>query len=132
MIRHHLRSVGSTAIAGRHDDGGLPRTSHSVHMYLGRAGRAREHAQTAANESERAFHQRMERSWANLAATSALIEGVDLFLHARQHHRLPPLSQCPDCSKLMTMRVLKADRGRLVFNFECASCGCREERSTAA
>lgn len=131
MIQHHLGSAGSTAIAGRHDDGGRPRTSTSVHMYLDRAGRARERAHKAANEGERAFHQRMERSWANLAATSALIEGVDLFLHARQHHRLPPLSQCADCSKLMTMRVLKADRGWLVFNFECVSCGTQEERSTA-
>lgn len=132
LFRHHLGSAGATAIVGRRGSGGLPGASASVHMYLGRAGRARERAQKAADEAERAFHQRMERSWANLAATSALIEGVDLFFHARQHDRLPPLSQCPDCSKLMTLRMMKADRGWLEFDFECGACGRREQRSTAA
>jgi Zn ribbon nucleic-acid-binding protein len=101
-------------------------------MYLERAGRARDHAHKAANEAERAFYERMEWSWANLAAKTASLEGVDLLLHARQHDRLPPLSQCPDCSRLMKVRVIKVERDRLVHNFECVSCGCREERSTTA
>jgi len=126
------RSVRATAHAtGRRDDE-IPRTSPSVHMYLDRAGRARERAQNAADDGERAFHRRMEWSWANLAASTALVERVDLFLHMRQHDQLPPLSQCPDCTKLMMVRVIRADRGRLTYNFECVSCGRQEQRSTAA
>jgi hypothetical protein len=132
MVRDISRSVRAAAHATGRQDDAIPRTSPSVHMYLDRAGRARERAQNGANKAERAFHKRMERSWADLAAKTAVIEGVDLFLHARQHDQLPPLSQCPDCSKLMTVRVIKADHGRLAYNFECVSCGSREERWTAA
>ena len=132
MVRNHSRSVRFMAEVPGRQDGEAPRTSPSVHMYLDRAGRARERAQNGANKAERAFHKRMEWWWANLAARTAFVEGVDLFLHVRQHHQLPPLSQCPDCGKLMMVRVMKADRGRLAYSFECVSCGRHEERSTAA
>jgi Zn ribbon nucleic-acid-binding protein len=133
MVGHDPRSVDSTALASRrHDDGALQRTSSSVHMYLERAGRARERAHNATDEAERTFQQRMEWWWLNLAARTALVEGLDLFNHAQQHRRLPPISQCPDCRTLMTVRVIRADRDQLVYNFQCVSCGCQEQRSTAA
>jgi Zn ribbon nucleic-acid-binding protein len=131
MVRYDPRSVGSAALAPRrHDDGALERTSPSVHVYLDRAGRARERAHTATDEAERTFQERKEWWWLNLAARTALIEGLDLFNHAQQHQRLPPVSQCPDCRELTTVRVIRADRDQLVYNFECVSCGCQEERST--
>lgn len=133
MVRHDPRLVASTALAPRrHDDGALQRTSPSVHMFLERAGRARERVHNATDEAERTFQERMEWSWLNLAARTAFVEGLDLFNHAQQHQRLPPVSQCPNCRKLMTVRVIRADRDQLVYNFECVSCGCQEERSTAA
>jgi hypothetical protein len=128
MARDVPKLVRSMAHAPQRRDDAVRSTSAAVHMYLERAGRARDHAHKAANKAERAFHERMEWSWSDLAAKSAWVEGVDLLLHARQHDRLPPLSQCPDCSSLMKVRVITAERDRLVHNFECVSCGCREER----
>jgi Zn ribbon nucleic-acid-binding protein len=103
-----------------------------VHIYLDRAGRARERAHNATEEAERAFQEGKEWWWLNIAARTAWVEGLDLFDHAQQHQRLPPISQCPNCRELMTVRVIRADRDRLVYNFKCVSCGCQEERSTVA
>ena len=99
-------------------------------MYLERAGRARARAQNAIDEAERTFHERMEWSWLKLAARTAFVEGLDLFDHAQRHQRLAPVSQCSDCKQLMTVRVIRADRDQLVYNFECVTCGSQEERST--
>ena len=132
MTSNHAGPARAIVHASERQNVEALRGSPAVHMYLDCAERARERAQKALTDAERILHRRMERSWMNLAARTAHIEGVDLFLHARQHDRLPPLSQCPECRKAMTVRTIKLDRGGLVYNFQCASCGCQEERSTAA
>ncbi len=98
-----------------------------VWMYLARAARSRELAQDAINGNLRHFHERMETSWMNLAADTAFVEGVDLFLHTRAR-RVPPCDACPSCSRLMRVSTIEADAAEDVYTFECTSCGFTQER----
>ncbi len=67
----------------------LTRLNPIVTMYLDRAERAHARARRATTAADREFHQLMEASWMNLAASSAFAERVELFLHARRARAAP-------------------------------------------
>jgi hypothetical protein len=108
----------------------LQRQSHDVLMYLDRAHRARERAQESLTKTERAFHERMENTWMNLAASVAFAERVDLFLHTLQHAALP-CDGCPECRSLMRISTIESAKYQDIFTFECRSCGSIEQRTVS-
>jgi len=105
----------------------LQRLSHDVLMYLERAHRARERAQQSPSKAERVFHERMESSWMNLAASAAFVARVDLFLHTLENNALP-YDGCPQCRSVMRIKTIETARHEDVFVFECRGCGAIEQR----
>jgi hypothetical protein len=97
-------------------------------MYLNRASRARERAQHTKNAAERTFHEGMETSWMNLAASTAFVERVDLFLHTVEGEVLP-YAACSECVGLMRITTIESDVHEDVFTFECRRCGATGTRT---
>jgi hypothetical protein len=59
----------------------------------------------ANDETTRNFHQAMESKWMDLAASTAFVERVDLFMQSREFRsRLSPSDLCSDCNKQMLLR----------------------------
>jgi hypothetical protein len=75
----------------------------------------------------RHFHGRMEASWMRLAASTACVERVDLFLQSL-NHPVAPCDTCAKCSRLMRLRTIDADTDAHIFIFECTSCGFTAQR----
>jgi hypothetical protein len=107
-----------------------PRLSHNVLTYLNRATRARELSQQATNGAEREFHQRLESSWMTLAASSAVVERVDLFLHSMECRSLP-YHCCAECNGLMVTETIEAGRLASNYRLRCRHCGAVEDRTIA-
>jgi hypothetical protein len=105
----------------------LQRLSSAVDIYLDRATKSREMAQTTVSENLHEFHGRMEASWMRLAASTAFVERVDLFLHTLERP-VPPCDTCPRCTRLMRLRTLDAGAATHIFIFECTSCGFTAQR----
>jgi hypothetical protein len=96
-------------------------------MYLNRASRARERSQHTDNAAERTFHERMETSWMNLAASTAFVERVDLFLHTVEGAVLP-YEACSECLGLMRITTIDSGVREDIFTFECRRCGATDSR----
>lgn len=105
----------------------LLRPSESVLMYLNRAVRSRELAHQAATRDEHEFHARMESSWMNLAASTALVERVDLSLHTIDGALLP-YDACRGCHGLMSIETVESFRCEEIYTFKCHRCGSTEQR----
>lgn len=105
----------------------LQSQSRNVMMYLARAAWAREQARLATLKSERTFHERMEQRWLDLAASTAFVERVDLFLHTLDT-TTPPHGTCPHCDGLMSVELLEITRYREMYTLRCGRCGGVERR----
>ena len=107
----------------------LRKQSPAVRLYLERAANARERASTAVDEVSRQFHQVMESNWMDLAASTAFVERVDLFLQSTEFRlRLSSSDLCPHCNGRM---MLKAIHSTLVLEehiFRCRRCGAEHTR----
>ncbi len=97
-------------------------------MYLARAAEAREHARHAALKSERIFYGRMEQRWMGLAACTAVVERVDLFLQTLHSTDLPH-DVCTDCHGIMAIEVVEATGCREIYTLRCRKCGGTEFRT---
>ena len=97
-------------------------------MYLDRAMRSRERAHHAATRDDREFHERMEFSWMNLAASTALVERADLFLHTIDGALLP-YDACRGCHGLMSIETVEGRGTEDIYTFKCRRCGSREQRN---
>jgi len=106
----------------------LLRPSANVLMYLKRAAVAREHAADAKSTAEKSFHHAMEGRWMSLAASTAFVERVDLFLHTMEGAVLP-YDGCPSCHGLMVLEAAEIHDAEEVFGFRCRRCGAHEIRS---
>ena len=106
----------------------LQRPSPQVSVYLDRAALAREEARRTRDENTRAFHERQERAWMNLAASTAFGERVDLFLHTLQRG-VPLGDQCPKCHRFMGFTGVESTQEKQTYTLECASCGATRRRA---
>jgi hypothetical protein len=106
----------------------LPSQSSNVAMYLVRSARARACAQRATLKSERAFYERMEQRWMNLAASTASLERVDLFAHTLQSTSVPH-DTCERCSGLMALEAVEATTRWEIYTLRCRDCGVSERRT---
>ena len=106
----------------------LQSQSATVVLYLTRAADAREQTQQATLKSERAFYERMERRWLTLAASAALTERVDLFVHTLQSMGLPHDS-CTQCHGVMSIEVIEATGHQEIYTLRCRECGGTERRT---
>jgi hypothetical protein len=100
--------------------------SQDVLVYLKRASQAREAAQLAV--SDRKFHEKMEAAWMDLAASAALIERVDLFLHSLQSEKKPCII-CGNCQRVAMVETIEAAHHIDFYTFRCIHCGRVEERT---
>jgi hypothetical protein len=83
----------------------LKKESAAVRLYLERAANAGEKAAAAVDPATRRFHLAMESKWMDLAASTAVVERVDLFLQSREFRlRLSPF-QCRTCGSEHTRRL---------------------------
>src|SRR5215813_9802565 len=103
----------------------LERPTPRVAVFLERATQARERAQRAGDMSARDFHERMEASWLQMAASAAFVERVERFLQTRAQ-TMPAIDRCPDCARLMMLRGIETRGPEHVYSFECTSCGASE------
>jgi len=106
----------------------LERPSPAVGVYLDRATNSRDMAKEAASENLRQFHSRMEASWMRLAAGTAMVERVDLFLHTIGRD-VPPCDTCPRCCRLMRLTMIETDSAENNFSFECTACAFTARRN---
>lgn len=106
----------------------LQRPSANVLMYLKRAAVARERAKEAETAAEKRFHNRLESAWMNLAASTACVEHVDLFLHTIEGAVLP-YNLCPSCHGLMVIEMAEILDTEEVYGFHCLRCGAHDMRS---
>jgi hypothetical protein len=116
-----LRARGSIAV--------LRRESATVRLYLERAAAASERASTATDPTMRRFHLAMESKWMDLAASTAFVERVDLFLHTREFRlRLSPSDLCPDCHDRMLLIAIRTTAEFDAHTFRCRKCGFEHTR----
>jgi hypothetical protein len=107
----------------------LRKTSAAVRLYLVRAANARERASAAVDERTRQFHQAMESKWMDLAASTAVVERVDLFLQAREFRlRLPPSDLCPFCQRRTWPKAGQPSAELEEHIFQCRDCGREHTR----
>jgi hypothetical protein len=107
----------------------LRRESAVVRLYLERAANARERAAAATDETTRQFHNAMESKWMDLAASTAVVERVDLFLQTREFRvRLSPCDVCADCRKRMSLKAVKTTAELEEHTFQCRHCGAEHTR----
>ena len=103
--------------------------SARVRLYLEWAANAGERAAAAVDELARKFYQAMESRWMDLAASTAVVERVDLFLQTREFHpRLPPSDLCPDCHQLMSLKSVETTAELEEHTFQCRNCGSTHTR----
>ena|SRR5215831_18890030 len=105
----------------------LERPSPRVATFLERATRARDRALRAKDATTRDFHERMEASWLQMAASAAFVERVERFLHTRDH-TMPATDRCPDCARVMMLRTIETRDEEHVYAFRCTFCGASEQR----
>ena len=107
----------------------LRKESAAVRLYLERAANARERASVAIDETTREFHQAMESKWMNLAASTAVVERVDLFLQSREFRlRLSPSDLCPFCQHRMLPKTIRPSAELETYIFQCRGCGFEHTR----
>jgi hypothetical protein len=107
----------------------LRKASAAVRLYLERAANARERASAAVDETARRFHQAMESKWMDLAASTAVVERVDLFLQSREFRlRLPPSDLCPFCQRRTWLTVSRPSAEFEEHIFQCRDCGREHTR----
>jgi len=107
----------------------LRKESAAVRLYLERAANARERASAAGDEKTRQFHQAMESKWMDLAASTAVVERVDLFLQTRElRPRLMPSDLCPNCHKRMWLQAVQTTTELEEHTFRCRNCGSEHTR----
>jgi DNA-directed RNA polymerase subunit RPC12/RpoP len=107
----------------------LKKESATVRLYLKRAANAHERAAASVDEATRKFHQAMESKWMDLAASTALVERVDLFLHTREFRiSLSPSDLCPDCHERMLLKAVETTAGFEEHTFRCRNCGSERTR----
>jgi hypothetical protein len=97
-------------------------------MYLQRAAYAREYGQHATLRSEHVFYERMEERWMCLAASTALVERVDLFLNTLKLEKLPR-DTCLRCQSVMAIEVIESAAGQEHYTLRCHACGATKQRS---
>jgi hypothetical protein len=105
----------------------LRKESEAVRLYLERAANASEKAAAAADPATRRFYLAMESKWMDLAASTAVVERVDLFLQSRQL-RLSPSDLCPDCHQRMLLKAIQTTAGLEEHAFRCGNCGSEHTR----
>jgi hypothetical protein len=111
----------------------LQKESAAVRLYLERAANARERASATVDETTRQFHQAMESKWMDLAASTAVVEHVDLFLQSREFRlRLSPSDLCPDCHERMPLKAVKTTAALEEHTFRCLNCGSERTRRSRA
>jgi hypothetical protein len=107
----------------------LQRQSDAVRLYVERAATASEKASAATNPTVRRFHLAMESKWMDLAASTAFVERVDLFLHTREFWlRLSPSDLCPDCHNRMLLKVVQTTAESEAHTFRCRKCNFEHTR----
>jgi hypothetical protein len=95
---------------------------------LTNAADAREQAHRATLKSERIFYERMEQRWLGLAASAALVERVDLFVHTLQSTGLPH-DKCARCHSVMSIEVIEAAGRQEIYTLRCRNCGGAERKT---
>jgi DNA-directed RNA polymerase subunit RPC12/RpoP len=109
----------------------LRKTSEAVRPYLERAANARERtlAAAATDPETRRFYLAMESKWMDLAASTAVVERVDLFLQTREFRlRLSPSDLCPDCNERMLLKAVQSTPEVEEHIFRCLRCGSEHTR----
>ena len=107
----------------------LRRESATVRLYLEKAATASEKASAATDPTTRRFHLAMESKWMDLAASTALVERVDLFLQTREFRlRLSPSDLCPFCHRRMSPKTIQPSAGLETYIFQCRGCGFEHTR----
>jgi len=95
----------------------------------GRRIRVNERRRPLVGERTRQFHQAMESKWMDLAASTAIVEHVDLFLQAREFRlRLPPSDLCPFCQRRMWPKAGQPSAEFEKHVFQCRDCGREHTR----
>jgi len=105
----------------------LRKESAAVRLYLERAANASEKAAAAVDPATRRFYLAMESKWMDLAASTAVVERVDLFLQSRQL-RLSPSDLCPDCHQRMSLKAIQTTAELEEHAFRCGNCGSEHTR----
>ena len=107
----------------------LAKESAAVRLYLERAADARERAAAAVDPATRRFYLAMESKWMDLAASTAFVERVDLFLQSREFRlRLCPSDLCPDCNKRTLLKAIHTTVALEYHIFQCRNCGSQHTR----
>ena len=88
---------------------------------------ARERAQRAADAISRDFHERMETSWLQMAASAAFVERVERFLQARER-TVSATDRCGKCARMILLRTIETREHEHVYSFRCIFCGASEQR----
>src|SRR5215467_15644473 len=111
----------------------LLKTSAAVHLYLERATNAREKVAAVADPAMHRFYQAMESKWMDLAASTALVERVDLFLQSREFRlRLSSSDLCVDCNGRMLLKAVHSTLELEEHIFRCRRCGSEHTRRSCA
>ena len=107
----------------------LRKESAAVRLYLERAANASEKAAAAVDPTTRRFYLAMESKWMDLAASTAVVERVDLFLQTREFRlRLSPSDLCPNCHQRMLHKAIKTTAELEEHAFRCGNCGSERTR----
>ena len=107
----------------------LRKQSAAVRLYLERAANARERASSAVDEVTRNFHQAMESKWMDLAASTAFVERVDLFLQSAEFRlRLSSSDLCFGCNGRMLLKAIHSTLKLEEHIFRCERCGSEHTR----
>jgi hypothetical protein len=111
----------------------LRKTSAAVRLYLERAANAREKALSAVDPGTKHFYLMMESKWMDLAASTALVERVDLFLQTREFRlRLSSSDLCPYCNGRMSLKAVHSTLAVEEHIFRCRRCGSEHTRRLRA
>jgi hypothetical protein len=104
----------------------LRKESAAVRLYLERAATASEKAAAAVDPAARFFYLAMESKWMDLAASTAVVERVDLFLQSREFRlRLSPSDLCPDCRERMLLKAVQTTAELTPSNVEIVAPSIR-------
>jgi hypothetical protein len=107
----------------------LRKESAAVRLYLERAATASEKAAAAPDPVTRRFYLAMESKWMDLAASTAFVERVDLFLHTREFRlRFSPSDLCLDCNGRMSLKAVHSTLEVEEHIFRCRNCGSEHTR----
>jgi hypothetical protein len=111
----------------------LRTASAAVRLYLERAATASEKAAAAADPGTRRFYLEMESKWMDLAASTAFVERVDLFLQTREFRlRLPSSDLCAGCNGRMSLKGVHSTLEVEEHVFRCGRCGSEHTRCLRA